>query len=186
MPIVKSTCVLNVMGTITLGLNALAGAFAGTLVAIAVWCATSANAAPSVVELNPQLTPEMFSPKPSGPLQVMKQTKAVAQPTKGPKSKIVQPALPNKSKHTSRTLIAPEPRTKKHLSMAPRVTRRRALDIRPHPTDELSPSAYGAAQALPQICAPPFPMFMSPQELGACGLLPLSSLPPLSSETAIY
>jgi hypothetical protein len=188
MPIVKSICILNVRHIIKFGFKAVVAACVGAVVATAACCETSASqsvAAPSAVEFNPQLTPEMLSPKPSGPLQVMQQPKPVAKPTNGPKSKIVQPAFP-RSKHTSRTSIARQHVTKKHFPKPPQVAWGRALDIRLHSTDGLVPTAYGAAAALPQICAPPFPTFMSLQELRACGLLPLGNLPPRSSETAIY
>ena len=184
----KSTWVLDAKRIIsTFGVKAAFGPWVGMLLAASAYGEISASqiaTAPTpIANLNPQLTPEMFSPEPSGPLQAMKEPKAAAKPTILP-SRIMQPPR-SESEHTAR---APKtrPSTKKHVPSFQRVARHRPIDIRPYSTDELSARAFSSAPTRPQFCAPPFHELISPHELGACGLLPLGNLLRRSSETEIY
>jgi hypothetical protein len=53
--------------------------------------------------------------------------------------------------------------------------------------DDQTVQTYAPSPPLPQICLPPFLIFMSTQELRACGELPLGyPPPPRASDTAIY
>src|SRR4051795_10102220 len=89
------------------------------ILAIAACTETSANqvtaAPPDIGNLNPQLTPEMFSPKPSGPLQVMREAKAPVEQTKTKLSEIMRPRI-LKFKHTARVAVSFQPAAHKHLS----------------------------------------------------------------------
>jgi len=113
--------------------KAIGGTCAGVLLALVACGGTSASqvaAAPSNVgDVNPQLPPEMFSPKPSGPLQSMKVPKPAAEPTMITESPIMRPRR-SKAKHTSRAIVSAQHVTKKHFARYRQVARRRPLDIR--------------------------------------------------------
>lgn len=168
-----------------------AAAWAAMLVAIATCGAPAlANTAttPGAGDDNPQLTPEMFSPDPLGPPQVLKYPASIVRSARPPASKIEpQRSTPMpKSEPTKQALMPLRHPAKKHVAPV-RAARGRSLETVYLSHHELPPMAYSPAAPRSQRCAPALRAFMSSQELNACGWLPIGSrTAPSTSEGAIY
>jgi hypothetical protein len=166
--------------------------FACAAVVITLGCNLALAGATESAEVYPQLTPEMLSPIPLGPSQTLKYPPHIVRAAPPPSSSVIPSRVLSPVPHTV------SPQQSKPTRQAVAALRHSAkrpvgpLNIRPVETahaahHELPALSYSPAAPLPHYCAPAFQAFMSPSELSACGLLPLSARPaPSTSDGAIY
>ena len=109
-------------------------------------------------------------------------------PPPAPPSVPVEPKIePPLASPDTKSVPLPSPRRAREHRPHPHQVVRFPFNIRPRLSEDVAPSAYMRGKPLIKICLPPFLLIMSPEELRACGLLPLGDPPPpTTSRTAIY
>jgi hypothetical protein len=163
-----------------------AGLFAAAIAFAYVWLTTPEKdfRLANSFELRRETLPKLTTPSPPAPNPPLHETQPTVPKIESPSLAPV-PDIPIKL--TEQVPIPPQRPAGKHLPPSRHAPRHQPLDVSPRSPDEIPPPAYRPAAPLPQICLPPFFLFMSPQELRACGMLPLGYPPPPgTSDTAIY
>jgi len=133
-------------------------------------------------ELRWRMFPEPITPSTPAPNPPLPETQPSTIEKNEPASLAPVPGTPTKLTETAR--IPQRRRAGRNLPRSRQAHRHRSLNVTRRSTDEISLSANSS---LPQICLPPFFLLMSPQELRACGMLPLDDPPaPRTSVSVMY